>query len=372
MNLDQCTDAQRRVITTLNAPLMVAAGAGSGKTFTLTQRVAFALSPQDAEPPYLASVDELLAITFTKKAAAELKSRIKGLLLAEGLVEEALKTDEAWVTTIHGMASRILREHALEIGIDPAFEVIEGAAAEELLDEALEQVIVQARRLDDPEVTELLTNEKLRGSGLQDKGVVEYVKAVLERVHAMPEGFAALQTVGEVPSPSSLMRRAVTAAEDMAARGAAWPKLTPTMAKFLENLDGGIARANRWFEQAGAPAFDDAAFDSEAFCTALYGLPVSTGATIGKAYAEDFQDWWAEMSAIDQEARAGLSLRWERAIMKVALLVEEAFQELKGPARLDNTDLLVRCAAALRDFPAIAAAYQDKFKLIMVDEFQDT
>lgn len=372
MNLDQCTDAQRRVITTLNVPLMVAAGAGSGKTFTLTQRVAFALSPQGAEPPYLSSVDELLAITFTKKAAAELKSRIKGLLLAEGLVEEALKTDEAWVTTIHGMASRILREHALEIGIDPAFEVIEGAAAEELLDEALEQVIVQARRMDDPEIAELLTNEKLRGSGLQDKGVVEYVKAVLERVHAMPEGFATLQTAEEAPLPSSLMRRAVTAAEDMAARGAAWPKPTATMAKFLDNLGAGIERAHCWFDQAGDAAFDDAAFDAEAFCAALYGLPVSTGAAIGKAYVDDFQDWWAEMGAIDQEARAGLSRRWERAIVKVALLVEEAFQELKGPARLDNTDLLVRCAAALRDFPAIAAAYRDKFKLIMVDEFQDT
>lgn len=372
MNLDQCTDAQRRVITTLNEPLMVAAGAGSGKTFTLTQRVAFALSPQGAEPPYLSSVDELLAITFTKKAAAELKSRIKGLLLAEGLVEEALKTDEAWVTTIHGMASRILREHALEIGIDPAFEVIEGAAAEELLDEALEQVIVQARRLDDPEVTELLTSEKLRGSGLQDKGVVEYVKAVLERVHAMPEGFATLQTAGEVPSPSSLMRRVLAEAEAMAATAAAWPKPSNTMANFAGSLEAAVEQVRLWFERAGDEPFDSPDFDSDAFSSAFYGLPFTMRGKLRDQVKEDMDAWCATLGELNGEAQAGLALHWQRAIVKVALLVEEAFQELKGPARLDNTDLLVRCAAALRDFPAIAAAYRDKFKLIMVDEFQDT
>lgn len=372
MNLDQCTDAQRRVITTLDAPLMVAAGAGSGKTFTLTQRVAFALSPQGAEPPYLSSVDELLAITFTKKAAAELKSRIKGLLLAEGLVEEALKTDEAWVTTIHGMASRILREHALEIGIDPAFEVIEGAEAEELLDEALEQVIVQARRMDDPEVTELLTSEKLRGSGLRDKGVVEYVKAVLERVHAMPEGFATLQTAEEVPSPSSLMRRLLAAAEDMAATAAAWPNPSNTMANFAGSVEAAVEQVRLWFERAGDEPFDSPDFDPDAFCAAFYGLPFTMRGRLRDQVKEDLDAWCATLGELSGETQTGLALRWQGAIVKVALLVEEAFQELKGPARLDNTDLLVRCAAALRDFPAIAAAYQDKFKLIMVDEFQDT
>ncbi|MDE8703069.1 UvrD-helicase domain-containing protein [Adlercreutzia equolifaciens] len=372
MNLDQCTDAQRRVVTTLDAPLMVAAGAGSGKTFTLTQRVAYALSPQGSEAPYLTSVDELLAITFTKKAAAELKSRIKGLLLAEGLTEEALKTDEAWVTTIHGMASRILREHALEIGIDPAFEVVEDAEAEELLDEALEQVIVRSRESNDPEVTELLTTEKLRGSKLGGKGVVDYVKAVLERVHAMPGGFATLQMSEAAASPSSILRRALAAAEAMAAAAAGWAKPTATMTRFQGQLEDGIEGLRSWFETAGDTAFDQADFDSEAFCAALYGLPVSLSSKIREECQEDFDLWWSTLAELDGEAQAGLALRWQRAILKVALLVEEAFRELKGPTRLDNTDMLVRCAQALSDYPAIAAAYRDKFKLIMVDEFQDT
>ena len=85
MNLETCTKAQRRVIQTLDAPLMVSAGAGSGKTFTLTQRVAFGLTGGgEGRAPYLDSVNELLAITFTTKAASELKGRIKGLLLDAG------------------------------------------------------------------------------------------------------------------------------------------------------------------------------------------------------------------------------------------------------------------------------------------------
>ena len=92
---------QRRIIETLDRPLMVSAGAGSGKTFTLTQRIAFALSePLSSNPTggsFASSVDQILAITFTKKAAAELKSRIKGKLLELGLTTEALKVDDAWI-----------------------------------------------------------------------------------------------------------------------------------------------------------------------------------------------------------------------------------------------------------------------------------
>ena len=93
MNLDRCTPGQLEIITTLDAPLMVAAGAGSGKTFTLTQRIVNALCTGA-----LTSIGEVLAITFTKKAAAELRSRIKAQLLSEGLTDEALAVDDAWIT----------------------------------------------------------------------------------------------------------------------------------------------------------------------------------------------------------------------------------------------------------------------------------
>ena len=141
VNLDTCTPGQRQIITTLDKPLMVSAGAGSGKTFTLTQRIAYALSEGGPDASPLQSIDQVMAITFTKKAAAELKSRIKRQLAGMGLVEEALKVDDAWISTIHGMCSRVLREHALELGIDPAFSVISETESKCYYDEAFDIII---------------------------------------------------------------------------------------------------------------------------------------------------------------------------------------------------------------------------------------
>ena len=138
MNLDTCTPGQKTIITTLDKPLMVSAGAGSGKTFTLTQRIAYAF-----ETGYLDSIDQILAITFTRKAASELKTRIKKQLLSMGLTDEALRIDDAWISTIHGMCSRILKEHALELGLDPAFELLSDVEQKTLLETALNQVYQQ-------------------------------------------------------------------------------------------------------------------------------------------------------------------------------------------------------------------------------------
>ena len=110
------TSGQQACIRTLDRSLVVAAGAGSGKTFTLTQRIAYAL-----ESGALDDIERVCAITFTNKAAGELKARIKAELRARGLADQALKVDDAWISTIHGMCARILRAHALELDLDPAF-----------------------------------------------------------------------------------------------------------------------------------------------------------------------------------------------------------------------------------------------------------
>ena len=83
MNLSTCTPGQRQSIEHVRGPLLVSAGAGSGKTFTLTQRIAYALLPESG--PAASGVDEVLAITFTEKAAAEIKARVKRTLRAEGM-----------------------------------------------------------------------------------------------------------------------------------------------------------------------------------------------------------------------------------------------------------------------------------------------
>ncbi len=143
MNLDamNVTPAQRASITRVEGPLLICAGAGSGKTFTLQQRIAYGLSAQSG--PAVEGIDRLLAITFTTKAADEIKSRVRAALREQGMSDQALKVDDAWISTIHSMALRILDEYALELGFVPGCASLSSAEAAAIRDEAYRVVIEQ-------------------------------------------------------------------------------------------------------------------------------------------------------------------------------------------------------------------------------------
>ena len=107
--------------------LLVSAGAGTGKTSVLVERFVRAVLDDGV------AVDAILAITFTEKAAAQLKSRVRARLRrAERARREARAAEAAWISTIHGFCARLLRTHALAAGIDPEFRVLDGVESERL------------------------------------------------------------------------------------------------------------------------------------------------------------------------------------------------------------------------------------------------
>lgn len=136
--MESTRNPQLDVIETLDRPVIVQAGAGSGKTHTLTERIVSALTPDVNGNTVARSIENIVAITFTNKAAEELKSRLRAKLEKAGLHEQALLVDDAHISTIHGFASRILRENALSFGIDANFEVIDEAENERIFKEALD------------------------------------------------------------------------------------------------------------------------------------------------------------------------------------------------------------------------------------------
>lgn len=128
----QWTDAQRRGIETIGHSLLVSAAAGSGKTAMLAARCAHLVC--DAPDP--CEVDELLVVTFTEAAAVEMKSRIHAALRdraaatdSEKLRRQLALVDQANVSTLHSFCARLLREHFHEVGLDPAFSVLDGEEA---------------------------------------------------------------------------------------------------------------------------------------------------------------------------------------------------------------------------------------------------
>ncbi len=100
---------QKEAVTTTRGPLLIIAGAGTGKTTVIARRIAYIIEKKLAKPP------EILALTFTDKAAGEMEERVDQLV-PYGFID-------TWISTFHAFGDRILRENALEIGLSPDFKV---------------------------------------------------------------------------------------------------------------------------------------------------------------------------------------------------------------------------------------------------------
>ncbi len=126
--LDPLNDEQRRAVTHTGGPLLILAGAGSGKTRVLTHRAAWLVREGRAE------ADRVLAVTFTNKAAREMRERL-GRLLGSDPARRGM-----WVGTFHATCARMLRRHGGSVGIDGSFAIFDEADQRSLLRQALSEL----------------------------------------------------------------------------------------------------------------------------------------------------------------------------------------------------------------------------------------
>ena len=352
MDLSTLMPQQLQIVKTLDRPLFVSAGAGSGKTFTLTRRIVYALSPESG--PFVEHLDQVLAITFTKDAAAEIRDRVRRALIDEGMDEEALTVDDAWISTIHGMCSRILRAHALELGVDPEFTVL--TDTDELMDQAVEHVLARATAPDAaPELAASLKSLYAWypmageggpfGAGTTIKGLV---RELLELSSQLPGGMDDVR-VARGQADTSALADAYRAA--LGASKAATEKAQVA----LDAIDA--------FEASGKTMADAARLMMS--CT----MPRASKA-FPKEQVELLKAEAADAFINIVLACGGPALD---ALLGLARSVEAEYRALKASqSALDNNDLLRMAYEALRDYPAIRAAYEGRFKMVMIDEFQDT
>ncbi len=108
--LDGLSEAQRAAVLHGDGPLLIIAGAGTGKTTVLTRRIAHLITAKRALP------EEILALTFTEKAAVEMAERVDQLI--------PWGYSETRISTFHAFGDRLLREAALELGLPPQFRVL--------------------------------------------------------------------------------------------------------------------------------------------------------------------------------------------------------------------------------------------------------
>src|SRR5579863_6948261 len=151
--------------------VFVSAGAGTGKTAVLVERFVRAVCDEGLD------VESVLVITYTRKAAGELRSRIRAALAERGRPELARALDGAWISTIHGFCARLLRAHPFAAGIDPRFHELDDEQAAVIRGEAFARALELFCASEEPERLRLLATY---GSGRLRKmltGVFETLRS---------------------------------------------------------------------------------------------------------------------------------------------------------------------------------------------------
>ena len=147
--LGPLNDAQRAAVTAPLGPVLVLAGAGSGKTRVLTHRIAWLIQAEGASP------HGILAVTFTNKAAGEMRGRVERLL--------GIPAGSLWIGTFHGIAHRLLRIHWREAGLAQGFQILDSEDQQRLIKKLLKAAELDESRWVPREVQWFINHNKDEG-----------------------------------------------------------------------------------------------------------------------------------------------------------------------------------------------------------------
>ncbi|MEX1993725.1 MAG: DNA helicase II [Steroidobacteraceae bacterium] len=147
--LESLNDAQRAAVTAPLGPVLVLAGAGSGKTRVLTHRAAWLILEHDVSP------HGLMAVTFTNKAAAEMRGRIESLL--------GMPADPLWIGTFHGLSHRMLRRHWREARLPQSFQILDDDDQQRLVRRIIREQKLDEQRWVPREVQNFINSNKDEG-----------------------------------------------------------------------------------------------------------------------------------------------------------------------------------------------------------------
>jgi ATP-dependent helicase/nuclease subunit A len=354
----------------LDRTLIVEAAAGTGKTTELVKRMVRVLAEGKAR------VEQIVAVTFTDKAAGELKLRLRSELEgarkwaqhegAQGNVRDALaRLEEARVSTIHGFCAELLRERPVQAKVDPHFEPIADPEAERMYGEAF-TLWLQGQLEDPPEGVRRSLRRRSREGPVQRLRKAGWTLASWRDFHApwRRPAFA---------------REAAVDALVQQLQDFSQLSLHPSNPRDYFYLDTRKARRishevrviekvrNRDYDGLEA-AFVELAADRDFERAKGYGKDYSKGvprARVLAAHQELVHALHNFAAAADADLAALLHAELRDTI--------ERYEELKSRSgRLDFLDLLIRARNLIRDCDRVRAEFQRRFTQIFIDEFQDT
>jgi ATP-dependent helicase/nuclease subunit A len=336
------TSEQLEAIERRDGDLLLAAAAGSGKTSVLVERFVRAVLEDGLQ------VAQILTITFTEKAAAEMRDRIRARLRELGADDAARATEGAFISTIHGFCARLLRAHAVAAGIDPEFAVLDAPDAQRLagraFDRALEELAAGT-----PGGVDLIAAYgagPLRGA----------ILAVHDELRSRGRPQPALPPMPPEPDRAAARAQLEAAARALAAELGGLASPSVRVAQALERLERCLARLS-----------DD---DPWPASLEAFALPRGNGAALTTPACLAYTEALAGYRAACEHRRA------QRTRALLDQLLRDYTERYAGLKRersgLDFEDLELLARELLRSDEELRERYQARFGQIMVDELQDT
>jgi ATP-dependent exoDNAse (exonuclease V) beta subunit len=369
---------QREIIEkSLDVNLLVEAAAGTGKTTALVGRVVAALASGHA------LLDRVVAVTFTEAAAGELKLRLRTAIEKARLderrpIEERVrlrlalpKLEEARVSTIHGFCADLLREHPVEAGVDPYFEVAAEDTAASLFERAFDRWFEAQLAAPGPAVRRILRRRRREFGRGKDEGprgalrhaawqLIEHrdfptpwrLAPAFDRVHTIDEIVAEMQSLAEWEprsNPDDYFGRSLSEISKAVEEVERAERVRERDYEGLEAWVTDVVRGRHWgwkgFAYSDDPEFPQQ--DLRARRDALH----------------------ARLKRFIEDAGADLAPQLRNELWPVV----EAYESAKQKAGcLDFTDLLICARDLLRDNQEVRADLQQRLTHFFVDEFQDT
>jgi ATP-dependent helicase/nuclease subunit A len=382
------TAQQQRAVITRQASVVLASGAGCGKTHVLTERYLSHLREDRAE------VGEIVAITFTDRAAREMRGRIRKAITKH--LRETASDDEAntWarhlraletapISTIHAFCGALLRQHALDAALDPRFDVLEDVLSVNLETEALQSCLQR-----------LLTAQTEAGEDLRQLVLLFGWRVVVDALEQLLPAWDGLrwQQWTATPVEEIVASWRLQATTELLPRYlvfvlGARPKIARCLSllRRFPPLPGDMADKVRFVE-------DQVARLGAATDLALVVEQVRKAAQVGKVGAKAWPDQdvyetikkalkdfredsiWDRLIALGQDGD-GLeeSVIVGRRFLRVAGEAVAAYQELKRQhGVVDFQDLLLLTRDLLRDHAPVRERLRQRYRFLLIDELQDT
>jgi ATP-dependent helicase/nuclease subunit A len=323
-------------LAAIDAPglVFVSAGAGTGKTTVLVERYARAVHDRGL------AIESVLAITYTERAAGELRGRIRRRLAELGRHDLARELDGAWISTIHAFCQRLLKAHPFEAGVDPQFRVLDENQARVLAGEAFEQALDEFCSSGEPERIRLLATYGAQGLRRMLTRVYETLRSAGREL-----ALDVTERPGLEPRLEALRNAARCVVDDTAG---------------IEAAEASRSSAARALELLERPPSAERLLDLSD--VAARGGPRDLFA----GYEEARQA--VEQAALDEVAARDRGLL-EELLQRFA----DAYAAAKAAeSALDFEDLQLTARDLLLENPSIRERESWRFRSVLVDEFQDT